>query len=124
MSGKDGGKRRKLNVRTAEERAAIVAESFAPGATVAGVARKHGVQPSLLSSWRTASSRRRKARSGNKAGGANAPTGFVPVEVASDKEAAICPEMIEITSGPLAIRLPVTLPVPRIVEIAVGLARS
>lgn len=123
MSDKSGGKR-KLNVRTDEERAAIVAASFAPGATVAGVARKHGVQPSLLSSWRTASERRRKARSGGNSGSAKAPTDFTTVLVAPDNEAGICPEIIEITSGPVVIRLPATTLSKQIVEIAVGLSRS
>lgn len=41
---------RKPVQRTAAERAAIVAESYGPGATVAGVARKHGIVASQLSS--------------------------------------------------------------------------
>jgi transposase-like protein len=40
--------RRKPHLRTAAERAAIVAESFEPGATVAGVARRHGIVASQL----------------------------------------------------------------------------
>ena len=35
--------RRKQHRRTAAERAAIVVESYEPGATVAGVAYKHGI---------------------------------------------------------------------------------
>ena len=42
----DGLVRRKLVQRTAAERAAIVAETYVPGATVAGVAAHHGIQPS------------------------------------------------------------------------------
>lgn len=124
MSGKGGSKKRRLAVRTDEERAAIVAESYAPGATVVGVARRHGVQPSLLSSWRTASERRRKARSGGKSGRAKVPIDFATVLVAPDNEAAVCREIIEITSGPVVIRLPATTLPKQIVEIAVGLARS
>ena len=115
MAGKGGSKKRKLNVRTPEERAAIVAESFAPGATVAGVARRHGIQPNLLSSWRTASKRHETPAEPGPA--------FATVEVA----AAALPDEgragVEIVSGAVVIRLPATMPVPEIVEIALGLAR-
>ena len=111
MSGKGGAKRRKLNVRTDEERAAIVAESFQPGATVVGVARKHGVQPNLLSSWRSASQR------------ANKPVAFAAVEIAPDIVPSASPKAIEITAGSVVIRLPLATPPPQIVEIALGLAR-
>lgn len=115
MAGKGGSKKRKLNIRTPEERAAIVAESFEPGATVAGVARRHGVQPNLLSSWRTASQRLETAAEPGPA--------FATVEVS----AAVPPDEgcagVEIVSGSVVIRLPATMPVPQIVEIALGLAR-
>ena len=45
----DGLVRRKLVQRTAAERAAIVAETYVPGATVAGVAARHGIQASQIS---------------------------------------------------------------------------
>jgi transposase len=35
-----------------EEKARIVSESFAPGANVSGVARRHGVSGGLLHKWR------------------------------------------------------------------------
>jgi hypothetical protein len=56
--GSDFGRRKKV-YRTTAERAAIVAESYEPGATVGGVACRHGIVASQLSSWRTAV--RRKA---------------------------------------------------------------
>ena len=43
-----------------EERARIVAESFEPGANIAAVARKHGVNGGLLHHWR----KRAKAQAG------------------------------------------------------------
>ena len=46
LDGDDGLGRRKLVQRTIAERAAIVAESYMSGATVAGVAARHGIQPS------------------------------------------------------------------------------
>ena len=36
----------------ADEKAAIVAESYAPGKTVCGVARRHGLTPAQLFTWR------------------------------------------------------------------------
>jgi transposase len=52
-----------------EEKARITAESFAPGETVAGVARRHGMSLGLLYYWR------RCAREETGAG----PMSFVPV---------------------------------------------
>lgn len=42
---------------SAEEKARIVAEASAPGATVAEVARRHDVSRNLIYSWRRAASR-------------------------------------------------------------------
>ena len=39
---------------TAEEKVEIVAQSYEPGATVASMARKHEISPSLLYAWRKA----------------------------------------------------------------------
>jgi transposase len=55
-----------------EEKARITAESFAPGETVAGVARRHGMSLGLLYYWR------RCAREETGAG----PVSFVPVVAA------------------------------------------
>jgi transposase len=55
-----------------EEKARITAESFAPGETVAGVARRHGMSLGLLYYWR------RCAREETGAG----PVSFVPVVTA------------------------------------------
>ena len=43
---------RKAVRRTPAERAAIVAETYHSGATVAGVAHKHGLAAAPLSMWR------------------------------------------------------------------------
>ena len=45
--------RRRPVRRTPAERTAIVAETYQPGATVSGVAQRHGIVASQLSSWRT-----------------------------------------------------------------------
>ena len=50
--------RRKQHRQTVAERAVIVAESFEAGATVASVARRHGIVASQLSTWRTAAKRK------------------------------------------------------------------
>lgn len=46
------GARRTVRKFTAEQRARIVAESREAGATVRGVAQRHGIGPTLLSMWR------------------------------------------------------------------------
>jgi transposase len=43
----------------ADEKAAIVAESYAPGRTVCGVARQHGLTPAQLFTWRRLARRSR-----------------------------------------------------------------
>src|SRR5829696_7361184 len=42
-----------------DEKAALVAESYAPGRTVCGVARRHGLTPAQLFTWRRLARRAR-----------------------------------------------------------------
>jgi len=56
----------------ADEKAAIVAESYAPGRTVCGVARRHGLTPAQLFTWRRLVRRSRRPQ---------APALFVPAVV-------------------------------------------
>ena len=56
----------------ADEKAAIVAESYAPGRTVCGVARRHGLAPAQLFTWRRLARRSRWPK---------APALFVPAVV-------------------------------------------
>ena len=58
----------------ADEKAAIVAESYASGKTVCGVARRHGLTPAQLFTWRRLA---RRARSPVK----EPPVLFVPAVV-------------------------------------------
>ena len=58
LDDESGVGRRKPVHRTVEERAAIVAETYEPGATVAGVAHKHGMSATRLSTWRSAAKRK------------------------------------------------------------------
>src|SRR5215203_3004922 len=55
-----------------DEKAAIVAESYAPGRTVCGVARRHGLTPAQLFTWRRLARRSRWPK---------APVLFVPAVV-------------------------------------------
>jgi transposase len=55
-----------------DEKAAIVAESYAPGRTVCGVARRHGLTPAQLFTWRRLARRSRVPK---------APALFVPAVV-------------------------------------------
>src|SRR3954465_15713030 len=74
-----GSKRRRA--RSAREKAAIVAKTFAPGANVPEIARRHGLNRGLLFSWRR---QVRRARPGPVAEatseGERGPV-FVPVEI-------------------------------------------
>src|SRR4051795_6586129 len=56
----------------ADEKAAIVAESYAPGRTVCGVGRRHGLPPAQLFPWRRLARRSRVPK---------APALFVPAVV-------------------------------------------
>ena len=58
----------------ADEKVAIVAESYAPGKTVCGVARRHGLTPAQLFAWRRLA---RRSRSSAK----QPPALFVPAVV-------------------------------------------
>ena len=73
--------RRKPHVRTAAERAAIVAESYEPGVTVAGVARRHGIVASQLSTWRTAAKRETNPVEGPAFADLAVMSGGVPLQV-------------------------------------------
>ncbi len=112
----NGLERRKPVRRTAAERAAIVAETYKLGATVAGVARRHGIVASQLSGWRT--SLRRKAERDNGSGLA-----FAELSVLADALPATF-DGIEIVCGAVFIRLPKSTASKRVTDIARRLAQS
>ena len=70
-----GGKRRRA--RSAREKAAIVAEAFAPGANVAKIRRHHG----LLFSWRRQVRRARPSPVAEATSEEGQGLAFVPVEI-------------------------------------------
>jgi transposase len=89
---------------SSDAKAAIVAESFAPGASVSAVARRHDISPSLLFLWRRQTTR---AKVAERCDGDVLP-GFVPVaitgcrgELPSREEQAA----IEIEVGAVRIRV-------------------
>ena len=88
----------------------IVRESFAAGAVVNDVARRHGIAPQQLTHWR------RQAREGRLVLVEEAS--FVPLKI---DDAATPPEpvpMIEIAIGRVVVRTSASTPGTRIAEIA------
>jgi len=87
---------------TAEQKAQIIAESQAEGATVCAVARRHALTPQQLFAWRRNAARpgERKTRRG--------PMAFAPVVVAAlaqrSNQATLA---IEVVVGMLTVRVPV-----------------
>jgi transposase len=95
------GRRRRWST---DAKAAIVGESFAPGASASAVARRHDISPSLLFLWRRQAMRAKVAERGD----GDVPPGFVRVaitgcggELPSREEQAA----IEIEVGAVRIRV-------------------
>lgn len=80
-----GGVRKKLRRRSAEEKRWIVEETLAPGASVAVVARRHDVNANQVFMWR-------RAYRAGKLGNVTAVAGFIPVGVV-DENAVIRPAL-------------------------------
>lgn len=76
-----------------DERRKILAAAFAPGASVAEVARRHDVATSLIYKWR------RQALPVNRGGPSFAPAAMVEEPVSSVREAASA------TSVPISVEL-------------------
>ena len=107
-----GGVRKKSVRHSAAERAAIVAESYELGATVAVVARRHGIVASQLSTWRTAAKRKTN-----------------PVDDPAFADLTVMPgafqtafDGVEIALGAVTVRLPKSTTPKRIADIAQRLA--
>lgn len=95
-------------------KARIVQESFAAGAMVDDVARRHGVAPRQLTRWR------RAARDGRLVFGKDAAPSFVPLTVeAAEPEPQ---ETVEIVVGRVGIRFGAGTSSVRIAEIAAAVA--
>ena len=76
----DEGRRRRT--WSADQKQRIIAESFAPGASVAEVARRYGLNANMLFTWRR---RDRRVGTGND----GAPVHIVPVRVVEAPPPAI-----------------------------------
>lgn len=75
--GADGDERQR-RTWSADQKQQIILESFAPGASVAEVARRYGLNSNLLFTWR----RREQATGG--ASDVGEPVNIVPVRVVTD----------------------------------------
>lgn len=106
-----GSKRRRT--RSAREKAAIVAETFVPGANISEIARRHGLNRGLLFTWRRQVRRARPAPGADAASEWERVPTFVPVEI---ERAARSP------AGPIIsdARSPTTLATALIIEIVTG----
>lgn len=87
---------------TAEQKAQIVAETYASGETVSGVARRHGLTPQQLFSWRRHSRQEAQHRSDDN----EAAFARVIVETGRRGPAMPIPPVIEIVIGAATIRIP------------------
>jgi transposase len=95
------GRRRRWST---DAKGAIVAESYAPGASVSAVARRHDISPSLLFLWRRQTTRAKVA----ERGAGDVPAGFVPVAITCcGGKLPSCEEQaaIEIEVGAVRIRV-------------------
>ena len=108
-------------------KARLVAETLEPGATVRGVAERHGLRPSRLSEWR------RLAKDGRLTlPAAVGPAGFAPVVLCeaatsgslSEARPAAATASIEIAVGTVSIRLDAGTPAMRIAEIVRALGAA
>jgi len=98
-----------------EVKGRIVAETLRPGATVAEVARRHGLKAQHLSTWR------RLAREGKIVVPGDALDDgpmFARVEIAPEPVSRPCSGFVAIDFGEVTIRLPGDTPAGRIAEIA------
>ncbi len=84
-----------------EDKRRLVAETFGPGATVYGVARRHGVSPSQLFAWRKLY--RVGAGIGRAAPAPGVP-GFVAVEIAPATPSSVA-DVVPAPSGLIEVEL-------------------
>ena len=114
-----GSKRRRA--RSPREKAAIVAETFAPGANVPGIARRHGLNRGLLFRWRRQGRRAHPGPVAEATSEGERGLVFVPVEIegpvgwpagptvsdAPSPPPLMTAPMIEIVTGAMTVRVPI-----------------
>ena len=108
-----GSKRRRA--RSAREKAAIVAETFAPGANVPEIARRHGLNRGLLFTWRRQGRRARPGPVAEATSEGERGPAFVPVEI----EGPVGTPAGPVISDPPSPAPPVPAPIIEIVMPAV-----
>jgi transposase len=81
-SGRTDGRRRR-RLWSADEKQTMLAESFAPGASVAKVAQRYGVNANLLFTWR-------RQRAAQAPADSVKSLEFAPVTVMAESEARSC----------------------------------
>ena len=84
VSGTGDESKRRRRVRSEHEKRQIVAETFAPGASVSAVARGHGLNANLLFTWR-------REMSNGLSASADSPIGFVPAVIGAASVSAAVP---------------------------------
>lgn len=95
-----------------EVKAQIVAESFEPGVKVSAVARRHGLTPQHLTSWR------RAAREGRLILPSEDDGAFASILVEETQAARVDPgETISIETGGIVVRVPLEISAPRLGDI-------
>jgi transposase len=89
---------------TDEEKLAIIAESCQDGAVISEVARRHGLRPQQLFTWRNGFRKREAAR--RLCGGTPA---FAPVVIANDRPAAAATATLPLPAEPTSPKQPLRL---------------
>jgi transposase len=99
--GVDGGRAKRV-YRTAEEKRRIVAATLVPGASIARVAREHGVNANQVFQWRY------EHRKGVGWAASQSRTELLPVTVTSEPDSVMVPEVSAVLtpSGSIHIELP------------------
>lgn len=91
---------RKRQRRTIEQKRQIVAESLAPGASVARVARAHGVNANQVFLWR------RQYQAGQLGGAGSSPVGLLSVSVVEPPPSPHSAAPVSSTPGTIHLKLP------------------
>ena len=99
--GVDGGRAKRV-YRTAEEKRRIVEATLVPGASIARVAREHGVNANQVFQWRY------EHRKGIGWAASQSRTELLPVTVTAEPNSVMAPELAPLAtpSGSIHIELP------------------
>jgi transposase len=103
-------------------KARIVHASFAPGANVSAVARRHGISPQQLTGWRRAARHGLLPLDGVQMDTAGDTPAFVLLRVAdaaaAETEPKTAGQAVEIVAGGVTVRLPTDTDATRIAAVA------